>query len=151
MAPEGYAFRGLAKVMESRFEEAGARAMARRLDEYDRAGYELVKTDRVRAPKTVLVDMTADWCLTCKTLEATALDTAAVRELIRANGVVPLKADYTHMDPEVSRLLKAVNAGGVPVIAIYPAGKPKEPIVFRDGYRTDSIVKALREAGPSQL
>lgn len=151
LAPEGYSFRGLAKVMEARFEETTSRAMARRLDDYDRAGYELVKTDRARAAKTVLVDMTADWCLTCKTLEATMLNTAAVRQLIAANSVVALKADYTRMDPEVSRLLNEVKAGGVPVIAIYPAGKPTEPIVFRDGYTKEKIVKALQEAGPSRL
>lgn len=149
--PEGFAFRGLAKVMEGRFDEVTDRAIARRMDQYEREGYELVKTGRVRAGKTVLVDITADWCVTCKTYEATAMNTAPVRELLARNGVVPLKADYTRQDPEVSRLLKSVGAGGVPVVAIYPAGRPQAPIVFRDGYTTGKIVEALQQAGPSPM
>jgi len=98
-----------------------------------------------------MVDIPADWCVNCKTLEATMMNTADVRRLVARNAVVPLKADYTRMDPEVTRLLNAVKGGGVPVIAIYPAGKPNDPIVFRDGYTTSQILDALEKAGPSQM
>lgn len=151
LLPDRFAFRGLAGVMEGRFRDANELSMARRLDEFDRSGYELVKTERVRVPKTVMVDITADWCVNCKTLEATMMNTSEVRRLVARNGVVPLKADYTREDPEVTRLLKAVKGGGVPVIAIYPAGKPNEPIIFRDGYTTSQILDALEKAGPSRM
>jgi len=151
MFPGVFSLRGLAGVMEGRFQDVTELSVARRLDEMERSGYQLVKTDRARAPKTVMVDITADWCVNCKTLEATMMNTAEVRRLVARNGVVPLKADYTRMDPEVTRLLSAVKGGGVPVIAIYPAGKPNEPIVFRDGYTTSQILGALEKAGPSQM
>ncbi|MCH7728481.1 MAG: thioredoxin family protein, partial [Planctomycetes bacterium] len=36
--------------------------------------------------KTVLVDFTADWCLTCKTNETVALNTSETRRFVEANG-----------------------------------------------------------------
>lgn len=150
LLPQQYSFRGLAAVMEGRFRDANELCLGRRLDDFDQAGYQLVKTDRVRTPKTVLVDITADWCLTCKTLEATMMNTPDVRRLVAKHGVVALKADYTRMDPEVTRLLNSVKGGGVPVIVVYPAGKPHEPIIFRNGYTTSQILNALEKAGPSK-
>jgi len=38
----------------------------------------------------------------------------------------------------------------VPVIAIFPAGNPNQPIRFLDGYTKSSILEALRKAGPSK-
>ncbi len=100
--------------------------------------------------KTILVDFTADWCMTCKLLERTVLNTEAVREMVGENDVVTLQADWTHKPPEVTELLDLLAPGRqVPVIAIFPAGDPNHPIIFRGGYTQGSIVEALQKAGPS--
>ena len=99
---------------------------------------------------TVLVDFTADWCLTCKTLEATVLNTEKVQQLLRSNGVVSLKADWTNADPEVTKMLKQLGSAQVPVIAIYPAGKPQAPLKLIGGYTQQSLLEALQQAGPSR-
>ena len=104
----------------------------------------------VASGRTVLVDFTADWCATCKTLEALYLNDAEVRETARRNGVVKLKADWTHGDPEVTAMLELLGAKQVPVIAIFPAGSPNNPIRFLDGYTKASILEALEKAGPSK-
>jgi thiol:disulfide interchange protein len=100
--------------------------------------------------KTVLVDFTADWCATCKTLEAWYMNTREVRELVEANGVATIKADWTRRDPEVTEMLKLLGAKQVPVIAIFPAGNPNNPIRFVDGYTKASLLEALQKAGPSK-
>ncbi len=102
------------------------------------------------AGKTVLVDFTADWCPTCKTLEALYMNTREVRELVEANGVVPLKADWTNYDAEVTAMLELLGAKQVPVIAIFPAGNPNQPIRFLNGYTKNAILEALQKAGPSK-
>jgi thiol:disulfide interchange protein len=102
------------------------------------------------AGKTVLVDFTADWCATCKTLEAWYMNTREVRDLVRANGVVTVKADWTNYSPEVTAMLELLGAKQVPVIAIFPAGNPNAPIRFLDGYTKTSILDALRKAGASK-
>ena len=99
---------------------------------------------------TVLVDCTADWCLTCKTLEATVLNSRPVRDALRDNRVVLLKADWTHEAPEVTQFLKWLGFQQVPVIAIFPAGRPNEPIIFTGWYTQKDILRALQEAGPSR-
>ncbi len=102
------------------------------------------------AGHTVLVDFTADWCATCKTLEAAVLNTPEVREAVQRNRVVPVQADWTHEAPEVSAMLDLLGGRQVPTIAIFPAGRPNEPIVFRGGYTKQRILDALEQAGPSR-
>ncbi len=100
--------------------------------------------------RTVLVDFTADWCLTCKTLEATVLDTQEVRDVLRANGVVTLQADWTDGDAEISRKLESLGSKQVPVVAIFPAGRAQQPIVLMGFYTKATLLEKLRDAGPSQ-
>jgi suppressor for copper-sensitivity B len=109
-----------------------------------------VLEDAIASGATVLVDFTADWCLTCKTLEATVLSTIDVREVAKANGVITLRADWTHGQPEVTRMLELLGSKQVPVLAIFPAGNPNQPIVLRGGYTQQTLLDALRKAGPSK-
>ena len=41
----------------------------------------------------VFVDMTADWCVTCKANEHTVLNTAAFRDLLQRTDAVYMKSD----------------------------------------------------------
>ena len=102
-------------------------------------------------PKTVLVDFTADWCLTCKQNEAKVMRTAPVVEAIHRLGVVTLKADWTHRakSVEVTRMLDLLGSRQVPVIAIFSPRDPNHPSVFRGSYTQQDILGALERAGPS--
>lgn len=103
--------------------------------------------------RTVLVDFTADWCLTCKTNEAVALNTFDTKRRVLANGVVTLKADKTHrrMSQEVNQLLVELGNFGqtVPFLAIYPADSD-EPILLDGLVTKDQVLSALDRAGPSR-
>jgi thiol:disulfide interchange protein len=160
------AFGWLADEMSKRFERSVDRAISKRLSEagdetalharvhegelpwepYTRARLE----QTVAEGKTVLVDFTADWCLTCKTLEATVLNTEPIRTAVDENGVVTLVADWTNGDPKITEMLNILGANQVPVLAIFPAGRPNEPIVLVDGYTQQLLLTKLDEAGPSK-
>jgi suppressor for copper-sensitivity B len=99
--------------------------------------------------KTVLVDFTADWCLTCQYNSRLAINTPKVQELVSKNGVVPLLADWTNPSPEIKSQLTALRSASIPVLAIYPAGRPGEVIILRDTLVESQVLKALEEAGPS--
>jgi thiol:disulfide interchange protein len=96
--------------------------------------------------RTVLVDFSADWCLTCKALEKTVLHTERVGKAIADSGAVTMYADYTDYPPEIERTIRALKGNGVPVIAVFPGDRPYEPIVFRDGYTAHGLITALRQA-----
>ncbi len=99
-------------------------------------------------PRAVLVDFTANWCLVCKTLEATVLEAPKVRDAFDKEGVVLLKADNTDQPPEVKRFLNVLGGGGVPVVAIFSPDNPNSPIIFRGGYTQQMILDALDKARP---
>ncbi len=100
--------------------------------------------------RTVLVDFTADWCLTCKTLEQFILNTSDVKDVVNELGIATLMADFTETPPELQSVIEALGGNGVPVIAVFPAGDPNRPFVFIGGYTKQQLLDALREAGPSK-
>jgi thiol:disulfide interchange protein/DsbC/DsbD-like thiol-disulfide interchange protein len=79
--------------------------------------------------RTVFVDFTAAWCLTCKFNEASVLEAQDVREAFQRHGIVKLKADWTNGDPVITKLLQQFGRPGVPLYVLYPA-KNEQPIVF---------------------
>jgi thiol:disulfide interchange protein len=99
--------------------------------------------------KTVMVDFTAEWCLTCKVNLATAINTRKVQEVVEHNNVITLLADWTDRSQEIKDALAELNANSIPLLAIYPAERPQEPIVLRDLVVQSQVVRALEEAGPS--
>ncbi|HVX64368.1 MAG TPA: thioredoxin family protein [Pirellulales bacterium] len=101
--------------------------------------------------KTVMVDFTADWCVTCKALERLVLNTAETKEVVQTHGIETLVADMTDYPTEESDLLIKLSGGkAVPVLAIFPADRPKQPIVLKDSYTKGLLYEKLKEAGPSK-
>ncbi len=100
----------------------------------------------LEAGRTVFVDFTADWCLTCKANEALAIEQPQTRKLIEDHRVVVLKADKTRPAPEVDDLLQKLGnqASAIPFYAIFPARDPNHPILL-DGVITSPapIIHAL--------
>jgi len=94
--------------------------------------------------RTVFVDFTADWCITCKFNERTAIDTPAVRALFAEKNVVPMKADWTNANPEITAALKAFGRVGVPFYVIYPAGRADSPVVLPEILTEAILLDALK-------
>ncbi|MFM8704442.1 MAG: thioredoxin family protein, partial [Planctomycetia bacterium] len=103
---------------------------------------------------TVLVDFSADWCMTCKYNLATAIETSKVKAEIERNRVVPLLADWTDGSPEIKLMLESLQSKSIPVLAVFPPARagdrPPEPIVLRDLITETQVLSAIREAGPSR-
>ncbi|MDI3261099.1 MAG: thioredoxin family protein, partial [Sinobacteraceae bacterium] len=76
--------------------------------------------------RTVFVNFTADWCLTCKFNERVALDNDAVRAAFAAHDVVWLTGDWTRYDPEITATLQRFGRSGVPLYLLYPKGGAPE-------------------------
>jgi thiol:disulfide interchange protein len=70
----------------------------------------------------VFVNMTADWCVTCKANERTTLASDAFRDALRQAGATYMVGDWTNVDPEISAFLEHHRAVGVPLYVVYPRG-----------------------------
>jgi thiol:disulfide interchange protein DsbD len=88
--------------------------------------HEVFSTQRLEALRAagtpVFVDMTADWCITCKVNEKAVFQTQAFEQLLKESGTVYLVGDWTNQDPEISAYLDRYNTPGVPLYVVYPAG-----------------------------
>ncbi|HEV2622294.1 MAG TPA: protein-disulfide reductase DsbD [Frateuria sp.] len=108
--------------------------------------YSPEKLAGLRAAGTpVFVDMTADWCVTCKANEHTVLDTAAFRALLQRTGAVYMKGDWTDVNPTITTFLEHYHSPGVPLYVVFPRGGGegrKLPTVLTAGL----VEKALTEA-----
>jgi len=91
------------------------------------------------AGNSVFLDFTADWCITCKFNERTAIDTSVVRSLFASKKVIPMKADWTNSNPEITAALKSFGRVGVPLYVIYSSGNATAPVVLPE-LLTESIL-----------
>jgi thiol:disulfide interchange protein DsbD len=106
--------------------------------------------DAVQAGRTIFVDYTADWCVSCKANEKLVIDTTEVRQAMKQFDVVPFKADYTSPDPEIKEDLERFGRSGVPMYVVYPAGQWDKPILLDELLTKSAVITALETAGPSR-
>lgn len=95
--------------------------------------------------KVVFVDVTADWCLTCKANKALVLERDPVRTALSADGITLMQADWTRPDDAISRYLESFDRYGIPFNAVYGPAAP-EGIVLSELLTTQSVLKALDQA-----
>jgi thiol:disulfide interchange protein len=72
--------------------------------------------------RTVFVDYTAAWCVTCQFNKRTTLATAEVKAAFEKHKVTLLRADWTRRDPTITAELTRLQRSGVPVYALYAPG-----------------------------
>ncbi len=96
--------------------------------------------------KAVFIDVTAEWCITCKVNEKVAL-TDKVKATLLERGIVTLVADWTNKNIEVEKLLKQHSRSGIPLYIMYPAGDTKPrilPQVLSENIMLDAIQEATK-------
>ncbi|AMB47507.1 protein-disulfide reductase DsbD domain-containing protein [Methylobacterium sp. AMS5] len=98
----------------------GDRATARTALAQGEEAFTQARLDALRREgRTVFVDMTAAWCITCQVNERTVIAREGVQAAFRAGQVVYLKGDWTNQNPEITRLLERHGRSGVPLYLVY--------------------------------
>lgn len=94
--------------------------------------------------KTVFVDFTAAWCLSCQVNERVVLDRADVRQALRASGAVLMRADWTNHDDAITAALQQLGRSGVPAYALYSGGPDNPPHMLPEVLTPGIVLDALR-------
>jgi thiol:disulfide interchange protein len=101
--------------------------------------------DLRKADRVVLVNMTADWCVTCKANEKAVFAREGFREAMTAANAVYMVGDWTDVDPAITAYLQRYKAVGVPLYVVYPRGGG-EGMVLPTVLTPTSVREALQKA-----
>ena len=98
----------------------------------------------------VMVDYTADWCLTCKVLENAVLKTDRVQSELNRRKVIRLVADWTELHSELGKqieleLERLKQGKQLPIIAFYFPDDRQNPRTLVAAYTTSGILEILEQ------
>jgi len=99
--------------------------------------------------RPVLIKFTADWCLSCQTVDKIVYHRKDIAKLIEEKAVLAVKADTTAKDyPATLALKNKYNEPGVPVTILFIPGA-EEPVKFHEIFFAGKL-KELLEKLPSK-
>ncbi|MFO0784132.1 MAG: thioredoxin family protein [Phycisphaerales bacterium] len=94
--------------------------------------------------KVVVLDFTAEWCINCKALEKTVLESSTVAEALTQSNVVLLKADITGPNPAALEKMRSLGRATIPLLAVFaPDG---QQMLNADTYTPTQVVDAVKAA-----
>ena len=99
----------------------------------------------VKDNKTVFVEVTADWCVTCQANKFTVLLQEPVYSLLNSDDVILMKGDWTKPSDKIANYLKRNNRFGIPFYAVYNTKHPeglKLPVLLTESLVIDAIEQA---------
>ena len=74
--------------------------------------------------KIVLLDFTADWCITCQLNKKTTLENSKLQSFFNKENVLLMRGDWTKRDEKILNFIKSYDRLGIPVNIIYgPSNK----------------------------
>jgi thiol:disulfide interchange protein DsbD len=90
------------------------------------------------------MDFTAEWCLNCKALEESVLNSPEVAALLAESDVQAIKVDLTGNNTVGNEMLKKTGRVTIPLLMIYaPDGTP----VFEgDFYTVEQVLQGVSDA-----
>jgi len=95
------------------------------------------------AGQSVFVDITADWCFTCKYNEKFVLGSTRVAHAFRAQHIVLMQGDWTNRNAGIGRFLNRYGRAGIPFAALFRPGQ--EPILLPEFLTENIVLEALNK------
>ncbi|PPR78977.1 MAG: Thiol:disulfide interchange protein DsbD [Alphaproteobacteria bacterium MarineAlpha2_Bin1] len=99
--------------------------------------------------KLVFVDITAEWCITCKVNKFLVLDTNEVRKVFENENVIYIEIDWTKRDSKILDFINSFDRSGIPLNIIYGKFTPKgitlpEILTKKNLYRSIQVAKGSK-------
>ena len=95
--------------------------------------------------RVVFVDVTADWCLTCKANKTLVLNREPIASHLGRDDVTAMRADWTRPDESIRQYLETNGRFGIPFNTVYGPGAP-DGIDLPELLTRERVEDALTEA-----
>jgi len=95
--------------------------------------------------RVVLVDVTADWCITCQVNKKLVLGRGEVAALLDSGAITGLRADWTRPDDRIAAYLATFGRYGIPFNAVYGPAAPAG-IALGELLTENDVLKAIHAA-----
>ncbi|WP_449231444.1 protein-disulfide reductase DsbD family protein [Azospirillum doebereinerae] len=105
--------------------------------------------EQVAAGRTVFVDVTADWCITCQANKKLVLNRGAVAARFDDPALIAMRADWTRPDEAIARFLADHGRYGIPFNIVYGPGAP-QGIALPELLGETVVIEALDRAAGAQ-
>ncbi|NBR63076.1 MAG: hypothetical protein EBT77_01965, partial [Verrucomicrobia bacterium] len=93
--------------------------------------------------RTVFIDFTAAWCLTCQVNERVVLSRPEIQDAFRENNIAFLVGDWTRRDPAITSALRKYGREGVPTyVLLRPGGSA--PVLLPEILTPGLVLEGLR-------
>ena len=79
----------------------------------------------IQKNKIVLLDFTADWCITCQLNKKTTLENKNLQIFFKKENVLLMRGDWTKRDEKILNFIKSYDRLGIPVNIIYGPNNKK--------------------------
>ncbi len=100
---------------------------------------------QVQQGKVVVVDITADWCLTCKFNKVRVLQDAEVVAKLKGDNIVNMRGDITKPDEEIVKFLHKNNRFAIPFNAVY-GPNAKKGLLASELLNKKELLELIEEA-----
>ena len=99
----------------------------------------------VKEGKVVIVDITADWCITCKLNKALVLNSKQIVSKIKSGGVIAMRGDLTIMDEDIMNFIRSYNRYAIPFNIVYGPRAP-QGILTSELLSKEKLLKIINQA-----
>lgn len=90
----------------------------------------------------VVVDFTAEWCITCKFLKRTVLDREPLRSRLQQSDVYLVEVDLSAKTAPGWTYLRSLGRTAVPTLAVF--GPAQGDPVILNAYTQDTVLNAIK-------
>jgi thiol:disulfide interchange protein DsbD len=84
----------------------------------------------MREGRSIYLDFTAEWCITCQVNKRIVFSSSEVRAMIVQKNIALVRGDWTSKSPSVTAALRRYGRNGVPLNIIVPHGREGDSVVL---------------------
>jgi len=100
---------------------------------------------KVREGRVVLVDVTADWCITCKFNKINVLHSKELVLMVKTGEFIGMRGDITKPNPKIMEFMRKHGRFAIPFNIVYGPNAP-EGILTSELLNKDDLIKLIQQA-----